>query len=245
MGFAAGIACVFRGLGRLATTPALWAYAWAPVAAGLAVTLAILFLLKRFAAEPVADWAHEMLGGTEWADWVATALVWAVALLVLFFTFSAMVRVLAAPLLALLADRTVAGLIGRPSPAAPGGPLVRWIVRPFAEAMIVLAIRCAILVAALPVLLVPVVGTAIFALVGMALLGVDLLDIAQSARGVLLGERLGFIVRNFGACLGLGVAAGLLMLVPGLNVLLLPGIVVAGVLLDSRIAPDFPKAAAA
>lgn len=122
---------------------------------------------------------------------------------------------------------------------------MRWIVRPIGEALVLLAIRCAVLVAALPLLLVPVAGAVIFAAVGMWMLGVDLLDIAQSARGVLLANRLSFILRNLGACLGLGVTAGVLLLVPGLNLLLLPAVVVAGVLLDSRISPDFPKAAAA
>jgi CysZ protein len=240
-GFLLGLACVVRGTARLAATPALWAYAVAPI---VATVVGMILLVRLAIVGPVAERVRAWLDGTQWLAGAATTLVWVAAVAAGFLAFSTVVRVVAAPFLALLADRTVADLSGRPTPAAPGGPLVRWVARPFVEAVLLLGIRLAVTVAALPLLLVPVAGGVAFSVVAMGLLGLDLLDLAQSARGVLLGARLRFAFRHLGACLGLGVGAGLLFLVPCVNLLLLPATVVAGVLLDERLSPDFRRATA-
>lgn len=239
-GFLSGIRAALDGLAMLVTTPTLWGWGLAPLVATAWLLVGLLALYRAYAVDPVAAWARDLTGGA-WGDWAATVLVWALAAVVLFFAFATMVRVVAAPLLLVLADRTVARVSGAPAPAAPGGPVMRWVLRPLAEAGVLLAIRLAITIVALPLLFVPVAGTVLFGVVTMGLLGLDLLDIAQSARGVLLGPRLRFARSHLAACLGLGVGAGLLLLIPCVNLVLLPAVVVAGVLLDSRIAPDFPR----
>ncbi len=245
MGFAAGIACVFRGIGRLVTTPALWGWSLLPVVLTFVLLVGIAWYGHGALVDAVELWVDGRTGGFSAATPAFSTAFWFAYLFVSYFLFAFFVRLIAAPLLCLLADRTVAGLIGRPSPAAPGSPLVRWVLRPLLEAFLVFLARCVVTLVALPLLLIPFAGAVLFAVVMMGTLGLDLLDIAQSARGVLLGARLSFIGRNLGACLGLGVGAGLLLLVPCAGVLFLPALVVAAVVLDSRIAPDFPKAAAA
>lgn len=241
MGFLTGFACAFRGMGRLAASPGLWPYSLAPVVATSALLAGLLWLYQSHAVEPLAAWARGLAGGAAWADWTATVASWLAAAVAVFFAFTALVRVVAAPFLALLADRTVALLTGAPAPCGPGGRLVRWIVRPVSEALLVLAIRLTLTVLALPLLFIPVLGAFLFAAVTMGLLGLDLLDIAQSARGVLVKERLRFAFGHAGACFGLGVAAGLLLLVPCVNVFLIAPAVVGAVLLDRSISPDFPR----
>jgi CysZ protein len=243
--FVTGLACAFRGLGRLVVTPSLWAFAIAPVVVSAAVLGVTGWLVYEALADQLRSWAQEHLGGAL-ATSVAFGIVfWAGFAVAVFFVFEGVVRVVAAPFLVYLADRTVAEISGAPAPAGPGGPFVRWVVRPVVEALVALGIRIATLHLALPLLFVPVAGGYIFTVFMMGLLGLDLLDIAQSARGVRLADRLRFGTRHVGACLGLGIGAGLLLLVPCVNVLLLPAVVVAGVLLDERIAPDFPRRAAA
>jgi CysZ protein len=242
--FSVGLSSAAGGVGRLVATPSLWAWSIAPVVVSSAVLGALGAMSYSWLHDRIRAWAEETLGGSLATSIAFGVLFWVAFAAFLYVAFGGIVRVVAAPFLALLADRTVAHLIGRPSPAGPGAPLVRWVLRPVGEALVVLAIRAGVTLLALPLLFVPVAGTFIFSAVMMALLGLDLIDIAQSARGVLLPERLRFFRRHFGACFGLGVGTGLLMLVPCVNVLLLPAIVVAGVLLDSRIAPDFPRAAA-
>lgn len=243
MGFLTGFGCAFRGMGRLASSPGLWPYSLAPVAVTAVLLAGLLWLYQSHAVEPLAAWARDLTGGSAWAGWTATIGTWLVAAVAVYFAFTAFVRVVAAPFLALLADRTVAHLTGAPAPCGPGGRLVRWIVRPVSEALLVLAIRLTITVLALPLLLVPLVGAFLFTAVTMGLLGLDLLDIAQSARGVLVKDRLRFAFGHPGACLGLGVAAGLLLLVPCVNVFLVAPAVVGAVLLDRAISPDFPRSA--
>lgn len=245
MSFLAGLVCTVRGTAQLAVTPSLWTYAWAPVLVAAAIGVGAVEFVRWLASEQIAAWAEAAVGGRGWTDWIVGALVWAASILVAFAIFAPLVRVVAAPFLSLLADRTVASLIGRPSPSGPGGRAMRWVLRPVLDALALFAIRLGITIVALPLFFVPVAGPFLFGGVSMLLLGVDLIDIAQSARGVLLGARLSFVSRHMGACLGLGVGAGLLLLVPCVNVLLLPAAVVGAVLLDRRLSPDFPGAAAA
>lgn len=242
MDFVTGLACALRGIAHLAATPSLWGWALAPIAAA-SVTLTAAGVLGHGALyHAVREWSDAHLGGSAVTGIAFHVLFWAAFGVATYFVFAFVVRVIAAPFLALLAERTVPTVAGAPAPASPGGPFVRWVARPIGEAIVLLAIRLAVTLLTLPLLLVPVVGALLFAVVSMALLGLDLVDIAQSARGIVLGPRLRFARKNAWACLGLGVGAGLLMLLPCVNVLLLPATVVAAVLLDSRLAPDFPRA---
>jgi CysZ protein len=243
--FVAGLACAFRGLVRLIVTPVLWGWAIAPVAVSAILLTAAGWAGYTTLHERVRSWAEDTFGGSVTTSIAFGLLFWSVFAALAFLAFACVVRVVASPFLVLLAERTVCGISGAPAPRGPGSPLARWVLRPVGEALLALGIRVAVLHLALPLLFVPGVGAFIFTLVLMGLLGVDLLDIAQSARGVVVAERLRFVVNHLGACFGLGIGAGLLLLVPCVNVLMLPAIVVAGVLLDSRIAPDFPKAATA
>jgi CysZ protein len=238
--FVLGLSSIARGVGRLVSTPTLWAYAVAPVAVTLAVLVTIAILLMG----PALAWAKGLVGESAWTSGIVAALYWIVFAALLLFTFSALVRVVAAPFLALLADRSVEELSGAPAPQAPGGKFVRWVARPFAESVAILLIHLGVTLVALPLLLVPVVGAVVFGAVMMGLVGLDFLDVALSGRGLVLGERLVWIGRHAAACFGLGIGAGLLLLIPCVNALLLPAIVVGAVLLDASLSPDFPRRAA-
>ena len=243
MEFVTGLSCAFRGIVHLAATPSLWGWALAPIAVSSVVLGGAAVLGHNALADVVTKWSDEHLGGSAVTGIAFHVLFWAAFCVAMFFVFSFVVRLIAAPFLALLAERTVPTVSGAPAPASPGGPFVRWVLRPLGEAIVLLALRLAVTLLALPLLFVPVVGAILFTGVSMALLGLDLVDIAQSSRGIVLGPRMRFAWRNAWACLGLGVGAGFLMLVPCVNVLLLPAAVVAAVLLDSRLAPDFPRTA--
>ena len=245
MGFATGFACSLHGIVHLALTPSLWGWALAPVVTAVLLLGGAGVIGHGALADVIRRWSEQQLGGSAATGIAFHVLYWAAFGVAMFFVFSFVVRLVAAPFLALLAERTVPTVAGAPAPASPGNPFVRWILRPIGEAIVLLALRLAVTLLALPLLLVPVAGAILFTVVSMALLGLDLVDIAQSSRGVVLGPRMRFAWTNAWACLGLGVGAGLLMLIPCVNVLLLPAAVVAAVLLDSRLAPDFPRTAAA
>jgi CysZ protein len=244
-GFVLGVRCGLRGIARCVATPALWPWALVP-----AVLTFVLFVVPTWMAHGWAtDWARDLAVrhlGEGWggaASVVTGFLVFVLTLLVAYLAFAPLARVVAAPFLALLSDRTVARLAGAAPPSFGGGPFVRFVVVPVRDALVFLAVRVVVTVLLLPLLCVPVVGGVLLFLALMPLEGLDRMDVAQSSRGVPLGRRLSFIRRRFGACCGLGLVAAGLLLVPLVNVLLLPGLVVGAVLLDAEVSDDFPRAA--
>ena len=241
MSFFSGFGSAFRGVGTLVATPRLWPYAIAPAVAAWALLVTALLFIERWGFEPLRVWATESLGDTEWAGWLVYAVGWIVGVVAMMFVYCTFARVIAAPFLALLADRSVAHVSGRPAPAAPGDPLMRWVLRPLAEALQLLAIKLAVTLLALPLLLIPVAGPVLFWIVASALLGLDFVDVALSARGILMAERLRFARSHAAACLGMGVAGSLFLMVPCLNLILLPGCVVGAVFFDQRVSPSFPR----
>ncbi|MCG3136120.1 MAG: Sulfate transporter CysZ [Planctomycetes bacterium] len=242
MGFLTGVRCGLVGVAACATTPALWPWALGPIAvAGL-----FFFLPAWVVGAAVTEWFRghvtDWLGETA-AGWITAggALVLAaVVLIAAWFAFAPIARVLAAPFLALLSDRTVRRLAGREPPALPGGPFVRYVGRPVLDALVFLAIRLAVTVVTLPLLLLPVAGAFLFAAAQASLEGMDRMDVALSSRGVSREGRLRFVRRNFAAATGLGTVALLLVAVPVVGLFLFPGLAVGAVRLDRALTPTFP-----
>lgn len=241
IGVGAGARCVVSGVLRLIRTPWLWPYGIAPVAIAIVVFVGVTYGMVDWLVPSARALAAEYTG--EWGGVAATILSFAVlvaaALLTFYVAFPSIVRVFAAPFMALLVDRVYAEVAGHETPPLPGGRVVRWVLRPIYEALALLVVRLVVTVIALPLICVPVVGAALFFAVLLPIEGMDLLDLAQSARGVPLRERLRFVRRHLAASSGLGLGAAGLLLVPVLNVFFLPALVVGAVLLDQRISPDF------
>lgn len=241
-GFRAGVSCGLRGIGRCIVTPSLWP--WALVPALLTVFLfgaTIVSLhegLDAWIREKVASWF-----GEGWAPWLAGfgSVVFALAaLVVVYLVFAPVARVVAAPFLAVLSDRTMRRVVGAEPPALAGGPAVRFVLRPIGDALVFLVVRLVVTLPALLLHCIPFVGSILFFLVLVPLEGLDRMDVAQSSRGVTTNDRLAFLRRHFGACCGLGLVAAVLLIVPVVNVLMLPGLVVGAVLLDAEVSDDFP-----
>lgn len=244
-GFALGVRCGLRGVGRCVTTPALWPWALVPAALTFALLGVPLWLLHDAVRERVSDvvagWWDGRLAGA--ASTAVGVLLFVVSLVVVYLVVAPLARVVAAPFLALLSDRTLRTVAGTEPAALPGGRLRRYVVVPLRDALVFLAIRAVATVLLLPLLCVPVVGGVLLFVALVPLEGLDRMDVAQSSRAVRLRHRLGFLRRQPGACIGLGLVSGALLLVPVANVLLLPGLVVGAVLLDAEVSPDFPRAA--
>ncbi len=239
--FTTGALCILRGLKRMFHTPWLWPYAAAPVFIAFLTFVGTMYWLVTWLAPAV----HEFVASHLW-DWAAsiagiftaTGLIGA-GLIAMYFAFPAIVRVVAAPFLALLADKTYQNVSGRPAPTPPGSKFVRWIVRPVFEALVLLGIRVLVTAPALLLLCIPVAGPILFFVVMLPLEGMDLMDLAQSARALPFGQRLRFVRGNLLATSGLGLGAAGVLLIPFVNVFLLPSLVVGAVLLDERMSPDF------
>lgn len=240
--FGYGFWCAFRGVGLLMVRPRWWPYALLPVI--MALIAFIYLLIQTFGGvhDWVSAWTLSVFG--EVGGWFA-ALLSAIALIVaamlLFYVaFPPFARLVAAPFMALFADKIVEGVSGRPVPQPEGSRFVRWVLRPIAEAFVLLLIRVVITLVALPLLLIPLLGQVAFAMLLFPIEAMDLLDWAQSARAVPLNRRLPFLRQNLAACAGLGAGAALFLAIPVVNVFAVPALLVGAVLLDQKLSPDFP-----
>ncbi len=242
--FWCGTRCVVKGAGRLVASPHLWPYGIAPVVIGIFVFVGTTFWLFDWLVTIARAWSESVLG--EAGGVVAVILTFTVvvgaALVAMYVAFPAIVRVIAAPFLALLSDRVYQDVTGMAAPTPPGSRFVRWVLRPIGEALVLLVIRMFVTVVALPLICIPVVGAPLFFCVLLPLEGMDLLDLAQSARALPLGQRLRFVRKQVAASAGLGLGAAGVLFVPILNVFFLPALVIGAVLLDREISADFPTA---
>lgn len=244
--FLFGVWVVFRGCAMLFRRPQWWPFALLPMLATVIVFGIGTWWIVDWGAESFSQW---LSGETSsWAPgWLtslwygsATMVGIALSLLALYLFYLPLVRALAAPFLALFSERVFASLSGIEAPVPPGRRVVRWVIRPIYEALILLVIRLIVSVVFLPLNCIPAVGTVLFFLVLAWLEGMDLLDIGMSARGLVLRERLPFVKRHKFAAMGLGVGASAILWVPIVNLFFLPGLIVAAVLLDQRLSEDFP-----
>lgn len=83
--------------------------------------------------------------------------------------------------------------------------------------------------------LIPGPGSLLYAVFGSAIsvlfFAVDYLDFSAARHDLSVGQRVGFIRRNFGSVIGLGSSLWVLLFVPGLNLLLMPAGVAGATLL--------------
>lgn len=239
-----GIRCGLRGLAACVTTPRLWPWAIVPTIVGIVVFFGPMYAAGGGLAETIQELAAEWGFGEAATAWTTGSVVFlftAVCLIAAYFVLGPVVRIVAAPFLALLSDRWVREVAGRDVPVPPGGAFVRFVIVPVRDAFVFLAIRIVLTVCLAVLLCVPVVGGFLFAAALAPVEGMDRMDVALSARAVPLGERLRFAGRNLGACAGLGTVVTLLLAVPFVNLMLLPGLAVGAVLLDRELSPDFPR----
>lgn len=220
LGFSDGVRAFFGGLGFVAGRPANWGLALVPAACA-----ALLFA----GATGFALWAGADLAA-RWVDpshafgtWAVRILVGVVGVALGLLLALSLAQPLSGFALESLARRQELALGGRVLPDQPFFPglwrSVRVTLTGLALSLPPLALLAAIgfffppaVVVTLPLKLVVVGLVAAY----------DLLDYPLGLRGIRVRDRLAFLRLHFGAVLGFGAAAGLLMAIPGMILLLLP-----------------------
>jgi CysZ protein len=214
----------FEGLGFLAKTPAVWHHAVVPMIVAMA-----LFGLASALGLWGAVRAEGALLGAHSGGW-ATAGHW--ALLVVFGALGLVVALvvslsLAQPLSGWALDGLVRGqeqALGLPP--RPEEPLVASTLRSLRVTFVGLALGLPVLaLLALLGFLVPpavLVTVPLKVLVGALIIAWDFLDYPFGLRGVGVRGRLRWIGQHFGAVLGFGLAAMLVLVVPCVSLLVLP-----------------------
>jgi CysZ protein len=168
----------------------------------------------------------------------AQILMFALTLLIAYFLYMPVARVLLAPFAEALSRKT------RAISLSSGDRAIRqnnqgW-ARAMWEGLKVVIFQAAVALAALALgLAFPPVGAPVGIAVAIFLGGLDFFDIPLSTRGLGLRNKLGVIWRNKFLALGFGAAAYLMLLIPVINMLALPvGVVGATLLIDALESED-------
>jgi CysZ protein len=161
---------------------------------------------------------------------VAQALMFLLTLLIAYFLYLPVARVLLAPFAEALSRKTRVINKGRTIHQNNQG----W-ARAMWEGLKLVTFQAVVALAALALgLAFPPVGAPVGVAVAIFLGGLDFFDIPLSTRGLRLKKKLGVIWRNKSLALGFGAAAYLILLIPVINMLALPvGVVGATLLIDA------------
>jgi CysZ protein len=236
-GFWFGVGLLRRGLRVWRTDPAVMFLGLIPgviaaaVVAALVATLAInLDPITRWVASFASDWPDVLAGLVQVL--VAIALIWAVGLTVV-YGFTSLTLLIGKPFFEAI-SRRVDDSLG-PVPAAPARPWFTELTANVGERVVRLMFVALVSVGLFLLGLVPVVGTAIAAILGVLmggwLLALELTDYPFERRGHRLRYRRYALGNRRRVTLGFGVAAFLVFLIPGGAVLAMSGAVAGGTLL--------------
>ncbi len=236
-GPAAGAFCFVRGL-RLLAHPRLRGV----VALPLAINTALFAAAIAYAASDFRAWIDRLVPAwLEWLRWLLWPLFAAVALLVLFYGFSLMANVVAAPFNAVLAARVERLLDPGPHGGAAGGA-VREALRGLIAELRKLGYFAVRAAALLVLTLIPGVNVAapfLWAAFGAWALALEYLDYPMGNHGIGFPEQRRRLRARLGTTLGFGGAALLATMIPVVNFLAMPAAVAgATVLWTEAFAPE-------
>lgn len=229
-GQAAGLLLRHRGLRAVAALPML-------------VNMVLYLALMSFAFWWIARWEPAWLGewhasgGVGWvAGWVVAVAKWAVAapvvLVVVYFTFTTVGMVIAAPFNDVLSVRVEAVLSTRvPGEAASIRTWTRQMVATTIGSIRLLTLQILLSLLALPFLLMPVAGFLPLFLVTAYFGGLSMIDVAVARHDPTAGRLRRVLPGRRWQALGLGVGTELLFFIPLVGMLVLPLGVIAGTML--------------
>lgn len=223
-GFVAGFGAFMVGLKLVLPGGGLFRYALAPVL----VSALVLVLLALGVFFGVSAWLGGELRQTQWLAWLGGFAAFLVTLLLAYFLFTPVMQLFGPAFLDPICEQVHRRHTGRTLIGERSGQawVLRqiWAIVPSAKWLVIsLCIQLPLMVAGL----ITVVGLVIAVPVNAILQGADLMDNPLGCRDWKLGRRLGWYRANFAATLGLGTASSLVLLVPVLNLFMLPAGVAA------------------
>lgn len=219
-----GIRFFFMGFRMLARHGSLMGLSLVPII----FTIVALFLLAAGSAWLIGlIFDTAMIGGVRL---LVQAAVFLIALVAGYFLYMPMARILLAPLSETLSRRT--HLINTGQSGFGVSPGWR---RAMIEGVKLISFQALIIVGVIVVgLALPPAAAAAWFVLATFLAGLDFLDVPLSARGIPLGRKLGMLWQNRSLVVGFGMAAHLMLIIPGLNIVLLPaGVIGATLLIDA------------
>ena len=222
--FTQGLRFFFAGLPLLFRHPALLGLSLIPIL----LTLLVLGMLILGGAWLIGDLIADALG-TQWRPFAQAALV-VLALLLGYFLYLPLARVLLAPFSEALSRRTHLLTTG-----ARYDSHLHW-ARAMWEGLKLVMIQLLLLLTAFVVgIVLPPIGAPLGIAVAILACGLDFLDVPLSARGLPLRKKLVVLWQHKALALGFGAAAYLLLFIPFINLLALPIGVIGATLLTDQL----------
>lgn len=246
-GFVAGAALPFRGLSYLLHRPRLWPL----VALPLLINLVIFAVLLGWGFSEFAATLDAWLAGHEgwyWSAlvWLVRILFWAVVLVVVYFIFTPVALLVASPFNDRLAE-SVEHTFGfavdehRPLLKALVGDAVYSVVNEVKRS----ALALAVFVLLLALNLVPVIGPPAYVVAAFAWASwsaaLEFTGFAADRRRMGLRRKWGLLRSRFGLSAGFGLVTALFLMVPFLNVLVVPVCAVGGTMLLGMLLESGPS----
>jgi CysZ protein len=227
-----GVRFFFLGMRTLIRNPVLLSLSMIPMLLTLALLMGLIFGAALIVGWLIGDAVRPEI------RIAAQIVMFLLTLLIAYFLYLPVARVLLAPFAEALSHKTRSidmGDKGRTiSQNNQGWARAMW------EGLKLVIFQTAIALAALALgLAFPPVGAPVGVAVAIFLGGLDFFDIPLSTRGMRLRNKLAVIWRNKSLAIGFGAAAYLMLLIPVINMLALPiGVVGATLLIDSLDVED-------
>jgi len=225
LGFFSGVRALFGGIGFIVSKPAMWGWSMIPIIAA-ALLFAVFSGLSIWGSNELS---HHLLGGdgattaSTVGMWALRVVLWLVSIVVAFLVAMSLAQPLSGFALEAIARRQEIDLTGR---QWPDQPFVASTLRSLRVSLAALFVSLPILaVLAVITLLVPplsIITIPLKFLVTGLTAAYDFIDYPLSLRGSGVRSRLGFMKEHFWAVTGFGIAAALLLLIPGFGLFLLP-----------------------
>ncbi|MBL8191222.1 MAG: EI24 domain-containing protein [Acidobacteria bacterium] len=157
----------------------------------------------------------------------------ALAMLLSYFLYLPLARVLLAPIAEAISRKTHLLYTGQ----AGFGADVNWL-RAMKEGLKIAFLHLVVGGLALALNFIPPIGPIIGIIIAISLCGLDFLDVPLSARGISFRNKLGVVWQNKSVAFGFGAASYLMLLIPGVNLLSLPVGVIGATLLTDQLKTD-------
>jgi CysZ protein len=223
-----GIRFFFSGLRMLTRHPPLFGLSLIPIV----ITVVALLSLALGIAWLVGGWVAGALG--EDLRIVAQALIFLFALMLGYFLYLPIARVLLAPFSEALSRRAHAINTASMSNSSRSDLASRGWGRAMWEGLKLVTFQAVIGLTALTISLIfPPLGAPIGITVAIFVCALDFCDVPLSVRGLPFGKKMHLIWRNKSLAIGFGIAAYLSLLIPIINLFSLPaGVIGATLLID-------------
>lgn len=230
-GFVAGMRVFITGLKLVMPGGGLFKYALVPVLVSGFILLVLAIAAFFVAQALLVDWLASM-DFAPWLSWLGGVLAFVLAVVAAYFLFGSVMKLFGPLFMDPICEQVHLRYTGRPL-AGPTtvGSVLKGLVSSIPSALRSLLAALLIELPLAIFAMVTFVGAAVAIPVTGLLQGAELMDAPLALRNLKWSQRVGWVKAHFAPCTGMGAMAGLCMLVPVLNLFVVPAGIAAATIL--------------